>query len=214
MECSQYTGGARYLVLVFSSWRSSCTSPGFSALIHHRIQTDETNYKNVFLQPDHTPSNHPLPMPYAVAVVTILWPFVRTFFETLVSWAEKFPATFFRQTRIWNTNRRYWTLHLSRGMLTQQWRTEMHLSSTTRWFISQACYRRRLKLHSRLKRVSINGRVIRSVFGSYIPLTTLCYFYWWGSLKNRVYKTILTISKNLESDVRFQQFPARTPECI
>jgi len=89
--------------LVFPSWsESSCTSPGFSALKHHRIQTDETNYKNIFLQPDHTPSNHPLPMSYTVAVVTILWLFVQTFIQNtrLLSW-EFFCGTF-RQTRIWN----------------------------------------------------------------------------------------------------------------
>ena len=37
-------------------------------------------FQGVFLQPDHVPSN-PLLVPFVVAVVTILWPFVHTFAE-------------------------------------------------------------------------------------------------------------------------------------
>ena len=45
----------------------------------HRVQTEETNKKSVFLQPDHVPSKHELPLPYTTAVLTIVWPFIRTF---------------------------------------------------------------------------------------------------------------------------------------
>jgi hypothetical protein len=47
--------------------------------MHHRVQTEGTSYRNVVLRPDHVPSKHKLLMPYTVAVVTILWPFVQTF---------------------------------------------------------------------------------------------------------------------------------------
>jgi len=43
----------------------------------YRVQTEETNYKNVFLQPHDVPSKNELSLSYTVAVVTILWPFRR-----------------------------------------------------------------------------------------------------------------------------------------
>jgi len=46
--------------------------------ILHRIRTEETDYKNVFLQPDHIPSKNELPLPYTVAGLTVLWLFVKT----------------------------------------------------------------------------------------------------------------------------------------
>jgi hypothetical protein len=45
----------------------------------HCVQTEETDYKNVFLQPEHVPSKHELLLPYMVAAVTVLWPFVKCF---------------------------------------------------------------------------------------------------------------------------------------
>jgi hypothetical protein len=40
--------------------------------ILHRVQAEETSYKNAFLQPDHIPSKNELPLPYTVAGVRIL----------------------------------------------------------------------------------------------------------------------------------------------
>jgi len=60
--------------------------------LFHLVQTKETNYKNVFLQPDHVPSTtvalHGRNCNNFVAVHADV-------FEILVSWAEKFSATFF-----------------------------------------------------------------------------------------------------------------------
>jgi len=51
-----------------------------------RAQTYESDYKKkVFLQLDHVPSMHQLPLPCTVAAVTILWSFVQTFLEQYLS---------------------------------------------------------------------------------------------------------------------------------
>jgi len=39
--------------------------------MHHRVEIEETSYKNEFLQLHHVPSKHKLPMPYTVGVVSI-----------------------------------------------------------------------------------------------------------------------------------------------
>jgi hypothetical protein len=39
----------------------------------HHVQTEETNYKNLFLQMDHVPWKHELLFSHMVAVLTILW---------------------------------------------------------------------------------------------------------------------------------------------
>jgi len=44
-----------------------------------RVETEETDYKNVFLEKDRVPSKHGLPLPNTVAGVTVLWLFVQTF---------------------------------------------------------------------------------------------------------------------------------------
>jgi hypothetical protein len=49
----------------------------------HHVQTKETNYKNLFLQPDHVPSKHELLLSYMVTVLTVLWPFVQMFSKHL-----------------------------------------------------------------------------------------------------------------------------------
>jgi len=43
----------------------------------HPVQTEGTDYKNAFLQPDHVPSKNKLPLPYTVAGIRILWPFMQ-----------------------------------------------------------------------------------------------------------------------------------------
>jgi len=45
----------------------------------HHIYTEETNYKNVFLQPENVFTTHELPMSYWAAVITCLWLFIQTF---------------------------------------------------------------------------------------------------------------------------------------
>jgi hypothetical protein len=48
----------------------------------HQAQTEETNYKNVFLQIDHV-SSKPELLSYMVTVLTILWPFTQMFLKHL-----------------------------------------------------------------------------------------------------------------------------------
>jgi hypothetical protein len=64
--------------------------------IFHRIETEETNYKNVFLQPDHVTSKYELPTLYVIAAVAILWRFVQTFLKhsspELKNVPQHFPA--------------------------------------------------------------------------------------------------------------------------
>jgi hypothetical protein len=40
-------------------------------LLHH-VQTEETDYINLFSQPDHVPSKHELPLSYMVTILTML----------------------------------------------------------------------------------------------------------------------------------------------
>jgi hypothetical protein len=47
--------------------------------LHHHVQTEETDNKNVFLQLDHVPLKHELLLPYTATVVKILWLFVQMF---------------------------------------------------------------------------------------------------------------------------------------
>jgi hypothetical protein len=65
-------------------------------LLHH-VRTEETNYKNIFLQPDHAPSKHELPLPYTVAVIIVLWPFVQTFPKHSSPELRNFPALIFEK---------------------------------------------------------------------------------------------------------------------
>jgi hypothetical protein len=44
----------------------------------NHVQTEEIDCKNVFLQPEHVPSKHELLLPYMIAAVAVLWPFVQT----------------------------------------------------------------------------------------------------------------------------------------
>jgi hypothetical protein len=64
--------------------------------LFHRIKTKETDYKNVFLQPDHVPTKHQLLMSYMVSIVTILCLFIQTFFKhsplELRNFLQHFPA--------------------------------------------------------------------------------------------------------------------------
>jgi hypothetical protein len=53
--------------------------------ILHHVQTEETNHKNVFSQPDHVPSKHELPLSYMVAILTIFWPFMQMLSKYLSS---------------------------------------------------------------------------------------------------------------------------------
>jgi hypothetical protein len=45
-------------------------------LLHH-VQSENTSYKNLFLQPDHVPSENEVPLSYMIAVLTIFLPFVQ-----------------------------------------------------------------------------------------------------------------------------------------
>ena len=47
----------------------------------HCVRTEETDYRSVFLQPDHVPCKHELTLRSMVAVVAVLWPFVQTFLK-------------------------------------------------------------------------------------------------------------------------------------
>ena len=51
----------------------------------HRVQTEETNYKNVFLQPDHVPSKHELPFALHGRCCINFLAFHADVFTTLVS---------------------------------------------------------------------------------------------------------------------------------
>jgi hypothetical protein len=70
--------------------------------LFHCVQTEETNYKNVFLQPDDIPSKHELPLSYTVTAATILWTFMQTFRNTNL-WSWQIFHDIFQQTHIWNT---------------------------------------------------------------------------------------------------------------
>jgi len=66
----------------------------------HHVQTEETHYKNVFLQLEDVPSKHELLLPYMVTAVTVLWPLVKCFWNTHhLSW-EMF-CNIFQQSHIW-----------------------------------------------------------------------------------------------------------------
>jgi hypothetical protein len=143
------------------SWRgSSWISPGFSALQyrlfwefasprnenrtssekrtvcqlprHVLVQTEETNHKNVLLQPDDVPSKYELPLSYTVAVVTVLWSFVQTFTKhsspELTNFLRHLPVDSYLKYSC-TKNRRSSTVYLSRGILLRHWRTE-------KWFTS------------------------------------------------------------------------------
>jgi len=95
-----------------------------------RIQTEEPNYKNVFLQPNHVLSRHELLTSYTVEAVTILWPFVQTFSKYSSTEMRNFlrylpEDSHFEYSCINNT--RCSTLYLSRGVLLHQWRAAMYL---------------------------------------------------------------------------------------
>ena len=62
----------------------------------HHIHSEETNYKNVFLQPENVFSKHELLMSYRAAVVTCLRLFIQTFSKhsspELRNFLQHFPA--------------------------------------------------------------------------------------------------------------------------
>jgi hypothetical protein len=53
--------------------------------ILHCVQTEEINYKNLFLQTDHVPSKHELPVSYNVVVKKKFVALSPDIFETLLS---------------------------------------------------------------------------------------------------------------------------------
>lgn len=65
----------------------------------HHTQTEETNYKNVFLQLENGFSKHELPMSYTAAVVTHLCLFIQTFSKhsspELRNFLQHFPANWY-----------------------------------------------------------------------------------------------------------------------
>ena len=95
-----------------------------------RIQTEETNYKTVFLQPNHVLSRHELLISYTVEAVTILWPFVQTFSKysspEMRNFLRHLPEDSHLKYNCIN-NTRYSTVYLSRGVLLHQWRAAMNL---------------------------------------------------------------------------------------
>jgi len=87
-----------------------------------RIQTEETNYKNVFLQPMCS-FRHELLISYMVEAVTILWPFVQTFSK----YSSPEMRNFLRHLPEYShlkycciNNTRCSTVYLSRGVLLHQ----------------------------------------------------------------------------------------------
>ena len=72
--------------------------------ISHCVQTEKTNLKNVFLQPDHTPSKHEPPLSNMVAVVTILWSFMQMFSKHFQNFLPHFLADTYLKYNCIKTN--------------------------------------------------------------------------------------------------------------
>jgi hypothetical protein len=208
--CTQRTPDTNFLVIkrefVNKSW-ILCTAIPAVLRIHlhvrqpvdqllHRIQTEETDYRNVFLQPDHVPSKHQLSMSYTVAIITILWPFVQTFSKhsslQLRHFLRHFPADSYLKYSSTKTNAVKQRTSVDACCYITEGQKCLY-EQQIRWFIPQVCYRRQLKLHSGLKTVreSLHGRIIRHGLW---PLNSAdvipCCFYMRARLKGKVYKTI------------------------
>jgi hypothetical protein len=96
----------------------------------HRIQSEETNYKNVFLQPDHVLSKHQLLTSYKLEAVTILWPFIQTFSKysspELRNFLRHLPEnSCLKYSCIKST--RCSTVYLRRDVLLHHWRAAIYL---------------------------------------------------------------------------------------
>jgi hypothetical protein len=95
-----------------------------------RIETEETNYKNVFLQPNHVLSRHELLMSYTVKAVTILLPFVQTFSIYSSPEMRNFLRHLTEDSNLKHScinKSRCSTVYVSRGVLLHQWRAAMYL---------------------------------------------------------------------------------------
>jgi hypothetical protein len=69
----------------------------------HHVQTAETDYKYVFLQPNHILSKHELPLPYTVAGIAIFWPLVQILSKQLSPELRMF-CDIFHETHMLNTS--------------------------------------------------------------------------------------------------------------
>jgi hypothetical protein len=152
----------------------------------HRVQTEETNCKNVLLQPDHVPSKHELPMPYTVAVVTILWPLVQTFSKHSSPEPRSFPRHIPADSCLkysYTKNIGCSTVYPNRVTSLKDW--EMHLLATNPMIHSASLLSPTAEVTLRFENsaidLTLHGRVIRrGLWPVHSPGLTPCDLYLWG----------------------------------
>jgi len=141
--------------------------------------------------------------------MTNLWPIVKIFAKysslELRNFLRNFPAESYLKYSCIKTDAllqcTWWDTSFN------HWWQKCTYQQQTRLFILQVFYRRKLKLHFRLKtaRESSNGSLIRcSLWLPHSPDLRPCEFYLWDSLKNKVYKNrhnLEELGKNFRRDI-------------